>query len=275
MVSSGTKICHPLTRTQKKRLQREHAVARREAEEREKGIMTVKQVEDRTVGLLAETSRAKDDVTDVKQVEDGIYDSMAETSKAKDDDSLAKASKTETTSCTADGVSSASNDDELLQELESHLLGQISRAQWMRMLKKKKSLGKEDQDLIPTEITMTNFVGGVTKCKGVLPVELIVGSKMLMIAFFVVESKSYYNTLLCVPSSLYQVLLFWNDEEVELVKADNRPFMVTTNAVKARYYDDDIGLIKFFGNTRFSRPAGVTALKDHKILQILAKKAYD
>ena len=92
-----------------------------------------------------------------------------------------------------------------------------------------------------------------------------------MTEFFVVESKSYYNALLgrdwihaslCVPSSLHQVLLFWNNEEVEVVKADNRPFMVTANAVEARYYDDDIGLINFFGKTRFGRPAGVTAVKD-------------
>ncbi|KAF3434658.1 hypothetical protein FNV43_RR21743 [Rhamnella rubrinervis] len=81
----------PLTRTQKMRLQREHAATRRKVEEREKGITAVKQVEDGTVGPLAMTSRAKDDVTDVKQVEDGTYDSMVETSKAMDDDSLAKA----------------------------------------------------------------------------------------------------------------------------------------------------------------------------------------
>ena len=145
-----------------------------------------------------------------------------------------------------------------------------------------RQLGKEDEDLIPTELTMTNFVGGVTKCRGVLPVELTVGGKTLMTAFFVVESKSHYNALLgrdwihaslCVPSSLHQVLLFWNNEEVEVVKADNRPFMVTANAVEARYYDDDIGLIKFFGKTRFGRPAGVTAVKDQMILQLLAEEA--
>ena len=75
-----------------------------------------------------------------------------------------------------------------------------------------------------------------------------------MTEFFVVESKSYYNALLgrdwihanlCVPSSLHQVLLFWNDEEVEVVKANNLPFMVTANVVEARYYDNDISLIKF------------------------------
>ncbi|KAF3438742.1 hypothetical protein FNV43_RR21506 [Rhamnella rubrinervis] len=97
--------------TEKRMLQREHTAARREAKEIEKGITTMKQVEDGTVGPLAKTFRAKDDVTDVKQVEDrtigplaktsramddvkqvkdGTYDSMAKMSKAKDDDSLAK-----------------------------------------------------------------------------------------------------------------------------------------------------------------------------------------
>ena len=51
--------------------------------------------------------------------------------------------------------------------------------------------------------------------------------------------------------------------------------MVTANAVEARYYDDNIGLIIFFGKTRFGHPAWVTAVKDQMILQLLAEEAYE
>ena len=51
--------------------------------------------------------------------------------------------------------------------------------------------------------------------------------------------------------------------------------MVTANVVEARYCDDDIGLINFFSKTRFGRPAGVTAVKDQMMLQLLAEEAYE
>ncbi|KAF3456028.1 hypothetical protein FNV43_RR00671 [Rhamnella rubrinervis] len=67
---------------------------------------------DGIVDPLAETSNAKDDVT---------TDSLAKISKDKDDDSLAKTSKAETTNFMTDKISSASDDDELLNKLKSYL----------------------------------------------------------------------------------------------------------------------------------------------------------
>lgn len=49
----------------------------------------------------------------------------------------------------------------------------------------------------------------------------------------------------CVPSSMHQMLMFWNGAEVEVVKADNRPFKVESHAVDMRFYDGSTGPIYF------------------------------
>ena len=73
-------------------------------------------------------------------------------------------------------------------------------------------LGRTEEDLIPTDVTMSAFTGEVTKVLGVLPMEITVGSKTSLTAFFIVNSSASYNVLLgrdwiyangCVPSSLY------------------------------------------------------------------------
>ncbi|CAL2245410.1 unnamed protein product [Prunus armeniaca] len=75
-------------------------------------------------------------------------------------------------------------------------------------------MGRTEKDLIPTRLTVTNFAGGITKTLGILDVDVLVGSKKLKVAFFVVDTTSTtYNALLgrnwihqslCVPSTLHQ-----------------------------------------------------------------------
>ncbi|CAL2237906.1 unnamed protein product [Prunus armeniaca] len=77
-------------------------------------------------------------------------------------------------------------------------------------------LVKMEKDLIPTRHTVTNFVEGITNTRGILDVNVIVRTKKLKIAFFVVDTTStIYNALLvrdwihqnlCVPSTLHQQL---------------------------------------------------------------------
>ncbi|CAL2277540.1 unnamed protein product [Prunus armeniaca] len=78
---------------------------------------------------------------------------------------------------------------------------------------------------------VTNFAGGATMTHGILDVNVIVGTKELKIAFFVVDTTSTtYNALLgrdwiqqslCVPSTLHQQLALWNEEGfMEIVEAD-------------------------------------------------------
>ncbi|KAM1404938.1 hypothetical protein ACFX2I_013376 [Malus domestica] len=75
-----------------------------------------------------------------------------------------------------------------------------------------------------------------------------------MTTFFIVDSKTEYNALLdrdwihqtsCIPSSLYQVLIFWDDKSVIVHSADDQPF--EANMIQAWYYDDHVGYITLQG----------------------------
>ncbi|CAL9019044.1 unnamed protein product [Prunus brigantina] len=97
-----------------------------------------------------------------------------------------------------------------------------------RMLSK---MGRTERDLIPTRLTVTNFAGGITKIHGILDVDVIVGSKKLKIAFF--------------------VLALWNEEGyMEIVEADPRPFLPSAMCFEARYYHDDLVLKRKAGAVR-------------------------
>ncbi|CAL2266186.1 unnamed protein product [Prunus armeniaca] len=119
-------------------------------------------------------------------------------------------------------------------------------------------MGKTEKDLIATCFTVTNFAGGITKTLGILDVDVIVETKELKIAFFVIDTTSTtYNALLgrdwihqslCVPSILHQQLALWNEEGfIEIVEADPRPFLASAMCFDARYYYDDLDLFTFFG----------------------------
>lgn len=46
---------------------------------------------------------------------------------------------------------------------------------------------------------------------------------------------------------LYQFLLLWKGNEVEVVWVDKQPFTTNSDAVEASYYDQDFGPIKLKG----------------------------
>jgi hypothetical protein len=91
-------------------------------------------------------------------------------------------------------------------------------------------LGRSTGDLIKTNVTLNDFNGQISEAQGVLSVDLIVGSKTVPTSFFIVNSKSTYNVLLdrdwihancCIPSTMYQCLIQWDGDEVEVVHADD------------------------------------------------------
>lgn len=95
-------------------------------------------------------------------------------------------------------------------------------------------LGKTDQDLIASNASLTDFIGGVTTCQGILIMNLTIGSKMLTTPFFVIDSHASFNVLLgrdwihacmVIPSTLHQCLIFWNQDKVEVVWTDSSPFL--------------------------------------------------
>jgi hypothetical protein len=90
-------------------------------------------------------------------------------------------------------------------------------------------LGYKESELIKANMNLSGFLGEPSQAKGIMSVELTVGSKTVPTAFFVVDVKGRYNVLLgrdwihangCVPSSLHQFLVQWVGDQVEVIEAD-------------------------------------------------------
>jgi hypothetical protein len=91
-------------------------------------------------------------------------------------------------------------------------------------------LGRSAEDLIKTNITLSDFNGQASEAQGVLNMDLTVGSKTVPTSFFIVSSKSMYTVLLerdwihancCIPSTMHQCLIQWDGDEAEVVHADD------------------------------------------------------
>jgi hypothetical protein len=79
-----------------------------------------------------------------------------------------------------------------------------------------KKLGREDDELVKTNLTLNDVGGNPMEARGVISMELTVGSKSLATAFFVIEVQGNYSVILardwihtnrCVPSTLHQFLI--------------------------------------------------------------------
>ena len=77
-----------------------------------------------------------------------------------------------------------------------------------------------------------------------------------------------------MPSSLHQFFLFWKDNDVEMVWADNKPFNTYSDNLEARFYDVNLGPLKFSRrkvngdprNIHFSREDMETKVQEHSDL---------
>jgi hypothetical protein len=103
-----------------------------------------------------------------------------------------------------------------------------------------KKLQLEDADLMKTNMVLNGFEGreGI-EAKGMIILELTVGSKTLATAFFIADVQGNYNILLghdwlhanqCVPSTMHQQLIQWVSDEVEVVRADDTTFIALAEA---------------------------------------------
>ncbi|KAM1156998.1 hypothetical protein ACFX2B_027422 [Malus domestica] len=79
------------------------------------------------------------------------------------------------------------------------------------------ALRRSNDELIPSRIIMSSFIGDKTQTKRVLPLAVNITGRNQMTTFFIIDSKIEYNALLdqewihqtsCIPSSLYQVFVF-------------------------------------------------------------------
>jgi hypothetical protein len=91
-------------------------------------------------------------------------------------------------------------------------------------------LGHSVENLIKTNVTLSDFNGQASEAKDVLNMDLTVGSKTIPTSFFIVSSKSTYTILhgrdwihanCCIPSTMHQCLIQRDGDEVEVVHADD------------------------------------------------------
>lgn len=59
-----------------------------------------------------------------------------------------------------------------------------------------RKLGRSDQDLVPTDVLVSSFVGDITTTRGILSLNVKVGYRKNLSAFFVIGSRASYNALL-------------------------------------------------------------------------------
>ncbi|KAM0998257.1 hypothetical protein ACFX2C_008049 [Malus domestica] len=124
--------------------------------------------------------------------------------------------------------------------------------------KQMKKLGRGTKDLTPTNLTVSSFSGAITKTLGILPLEVDLRSKQIMLAFFMVDCTSTYGALLgrdwihqslAVPSTLHPTS----------TKAESRPFLPTANIAEASFDNPNVGILKCLGAYENGRPTKVEA----------------
>jgi hypothetical protein len=83
------------------------------------------------------------------------------------------------------------------------------------------------------------------EARGVVSMELIVGSKSLATTFFVVKVLGNYTIILgrdwihincCIPSTLHQFLIQWIDNEIEVVHADASAYIALADTTVDWYH---------------------------------------
>ena len=103
-----------------------------------------------------------------------------------------------------------------------------------------KKLGGRDEDLIKTNMMVSGVGGGdPIGAKGVVSMEMTVGSKTLATTFFVSEVQDNFSLILgcdwihanqCVPSTLHQFLIQWIGDEVEIVPGNTSFFVAIADS---------------------------------------------
>jgi hypothetical protein len=111
-----------------------------------------------------------------------------------------------------------------------------------------KKLGGSDEELIKTNMIVSGVGGGKPiGAKGVISMELTIGSKTLATAFFVVETQGNFSLILggdwihankCVPSTLHQILIQRIDDEVEVVHGDNSACVAVADSHSIGVHDE-------------------------------------
>jgi hypothetical protein len=103
-----------------------------------------------------------------------------------------------------------------------------------------KKMGKSDEELINTNMRINGIGGGdPIGAKGVVSMELTVGSKTLATAFLITEMQGNYSVILgrdwihancCIPSTLHHFLIYRVGDDVEVVHTDTSAFVAMADS---------------------------------------------
>ena len=72
----------------------------------------------------------------------------------------------------------------------------VDNGSTVNVLRKLRSLGRGIGDLIETEVSVSTFTREISKTLGILLIDITMGSKTSLSAFFVINSTANYNALL-------------------------------------------------------------------------------
>jgi hypothetical protein len=110
-----------------------------------------------------------------------------------------------------------------------------------------RKLGKQDDELVKTNMTLSGVgTDSSIKSRGVTTVELTIGTKTLVVAFFVADVEGNYSLILgkdwihtnqCIPSTLHQMLIQWVGDDIEQVYVDVSAFITVVDAPVLRTYE--------------------------------------
>jgi hypothetical protein len=90
-----------------------------------------------------------------------------------------------------------------------------------------------------TNLTLNRMGGNPMEAKGVISMELTVGSKSLTTAFFVIEVQGNYSVILgrdwihanrCILFTLHQLLIQWINDDIEVVRVDASAYIALADA---------------------------------------------
>jgi hypothetical protein len=103
-----------------------------------------------------------------------------------------------------------------------------------------KKLGREDDELVKTNLMLNGVGGNPMEARSVISMELTIGNKSLATIFFVIEVQGNYSVILghdwihfnrYIPSTLHQFLIQWIDDEIKVVQVDASAYIALVNAM--------------------------------------------
>jgi hypothetical protein len=101
-----------------------------------------------------------------------------------------------------------------------------------------KKLGWEDDELMKTNLTVNGVGGNSMEARGIISMEVTVGSKSLTTAFFIIKvqggiilGRDWIHKNRCIPLTLHQFLIQWINDEIEVVHADTSAYIALADAM--------------------------------------------